>query len=101
MKENFVICIETLHAGDVGDQENVSDFPCSHAVQFARRLRLLHPVVVPVAQCVARLHMQFYDLPHVGRYLGATMRAKIFEFKLNVHACSELRVSFIDLFGKM
>lgn len=24
MKENFVICIETLHAGDVGDQQNVS-----------------------------------------------------------------------------
>lgn len=24
MKENFVVCIETLHAGDVGDQLNVS-----------------------------------------------------------------------------
>lgn len=30
MKENFVICIETLHAGDVGDQENVSDISCLH-----------------------------------------------------------------------
>lgn len=24
MKENFMICIESLHIGDVGDQANVS-----------------------------------------------------------------------------
>lgn len=24
MKENFVVCIESLHLGDVGDQKNVS-----------------------------------------------------------------------------
>lgn len=31
MKENFVICIETLHAGDVGDQQNVSAYCAMHA----------------------------------------------------------------------
>lgn len=25
MKENFVICIESLHVGDIGNQQNVSD----------------------------------------------------------------------------
>lgn len=25
MKENFVICIESLHVGDIGNQHNVSD----------------------------------------------------------------------------
>jgi hypothetical protein len=26
MKENFIICIESLHLGDVGDKSNVSNF---------------------------------------------------------------------------
>ncbi|KAB0790876.1 hypothetical protein PPYR_14963 [Photinus pyralis] len=27
MKENFVICIESMHIGDIGDQENVHELP--------------------------------------------------------------------------
>lgn len=26
MKENFSICIESLHVGDIGDKDNVSPF---------------------------------------------------------------------------
>lgn len=34
MKENFVICIESLHIGDQGDQENVRWLMVYHACEL-------------------------------------------------------------------
>lgn len=45
MKENFVICIETLHAGDVGDQHNVSAYCVMHAGRLGPKFSV---VLIPI-----------------------------------------------------
>lgn len=55
MKENFVICIESLHIGDVGNQQNVSLF----LLQAANGIWIVCYVFVCTSICTNLLFAMF------------------------------------------